>query len=212
MCDSQINNYISTLLRSHKKRKYSLETRAVLIEISMLCWNLPSGPKHWGSLQKQVIFVLIWMKQTLILFNLQRDGTGNGFSNIKDTSVESVQLQMSVLHQSLCIFKAGLFQVHLMTGQNIRKKYLMCQIPIKTLKQHAIPNSSLHNLKIYSSKWCRKTSLRWIIPYMYLANTAILNIRISSMLKISLQIMDFCFDWWILSLLTMTSITQCITK
>ena len=178
----------------------------------MLCWNLPSGPKHWGSLQKQVIFVLIWMKQTLILFNLQRDGTGNGFSNIKDTSVESVQLQMSVLHQSLCIFKAGLFQVHLMTGQNIRKKYLMCQIPIKTLKQHAIPNSNLHNLKIYSLKSCRKTSQRWIIPYMYLANTSILNIRISSMQKISLQIMGFCFDWWILSLLTLTSITQCVTK
>ena len=94
------------------------------------------------------------------MFNFQRDGTGNGFSNIKDTSVESVQLQMSVLHQSLCIFKAGLFQVHLMTGQNIRKKYLMCQIPVKTLKQHAIPNSSLHNLKIYSLKSCRKISQR----------------------------------------------------
>ena len=35
---------------SHKKRKDSLETRAVLIEILMLCWNLPNGPKHRGSL------------------------------------------------------------------------------------------------------------------------------------------------------------------
>ena len=35
-------------------------------------------------------FVLIWMKQTLIWFNLQRDGTGNGLSNIKDTFAESV--------------------------------------------------------------------------------------------------------------------------
>ena len=35
---------------SHKKPKDSLETRAVLIEISMLCWNLPSGTKHRGSL------------------------------------------------------------------------------------------------------------------------------------------------------------------
>ena len=28
----------------------------------------------------------------------------------------------------------------------------MCPIPIKMLKQHAILNSSLHNLKIYSPK------------------------------------------------------------
>ena len=39
------------------------------------------------------------MKQTLIGFNLQRDGTWNGFSNIKDTFTESLQRQMSVLHQ-----------------------------------------------------------------------------------------------------------------
>ena len=29
--------------------------------------------------------MLIWIKQTLICFNLQRDGTGNGFSNNKVT-------------------------------------------------------------------------------------------------------------------------------
>ena len=54
----------------------------------------------------------------------------------------------------------------------------MCQMPIKMLKQHAIPNSSLHNLEIYSSKGCRKTSQSKdeFIP----ANTAILNIRIFS--------------------------------
>ena len=39
-----------------------------------------------------------------------------------------------------------------MTGQNVKKKYLMCQIQTKMLKQHANPNSSLQNLKIYSSK------------------------------------------------------------
>ena len=39
-------------------------------------------------------------------FNLQRHGTGNGPSNMKDTFGESLQLQMSVLHQSMCIFKA----------------------------------------------------------------------------------------------------------
>ena len=107
-------------------------------------------------------FALIWMKQTLIWFNLQRDGTRNGLSNINETFSKSLQLQMSVLHQRMSIFQYSMlvFPVHMMTGQNVKKKYLMCQIPIKMLKQHAIPNSSLHNLKIYSSKGCRKTSQR----------------------------------------------------
>ena len=52
-----------------------------------------------------------------IWFNLQRDGTGNGLFNIKDTFTESLQPQMSVLHHIMCIFKAGM-----MTGQNIKKK------------------------------------------------------------------------------------------
>ena len=43
----------------------------------------------------------------LIWFNLQRDGIGNGFSNIKDTFPQNLQLQMSVLHESLCFIKAG---------------------------------------------------------------------------------------------------------
>ena len=50
-------------------------------------------------------FVLIWMKQTLIWFNLQRDETRNGFSNIKETFAESLHLQMSVLHQRMSIFQ-----------------------------------------------------------------------------------------------------------
>ena len=123
-----------------------------------------ASKKTWLSLKGlscfQVTFVLIWMKQTLIWFNLQRDGTGNGLSNIKDTFAESLQLQMSVLHQRMSIFQSSMLvsQVYMMAGQNIKKKYLMCQIPIKMVKQHAIPNSSLHNLKIYASKGCQKTS------------------------------------------------------
>ena len=75
------------------------------------------------------------MKQTLIWFNLQRDGTGNGLSNIKDTFAENFQLQMSILHQSMSIFKAALSsQVHMMAGQNVRNKYLMRQIPIKKIE------------------------------------------------------------------------------
>ena len=162
-------NKANTLNHSHKETD-SLETWAVLIEIYKLCWNLPSSPKHRGSIKKtwlplkgisslQVTFVLIWMKQTLIWFNLQRDGTC---------------LTPRILLQKVCSYKYQFCtkvcassrlvsqEVHMMAGQNIKKKYLMCQIPIKMLKQEATPNSSLHNLKIYSSKRCRKTSQSWI--------------------------------------------------
>ena len=95
----------------------------------------------------QVIFLLIWMKQTLTWFNLQRNGTGNGLSNIKDTSSERLQLQMPVLHQSMYIFKSsGLSSSYDCWAKYKEKVYMMCQIPIKILKQYAIPNSSLHNL------------------------------------------------------------------
>ena len=71
-----------------------------------------TSKKTWLSLKGisylQVTFVLIWMKQSLIWFNLRRDGTENGLSNTKDTFAESLQLQISVLHQSMCIFKAVL--------------------------------------------------------------------------------------------------------
>ena len=45
-----------------------------------------------------VIFMLFWMKYTLIWFSLWRNGTENGLSNSKDTFAESFQLQISVLH------------------------------------------------------------------------------------------------------------------
>ena len=108
------------LKHCHNKRKDSLEKRAAFIEISMLSWKLPNGPKHRGSLFKkiwlslkrisylQVIFMLFWIKWTLVCFILQRNGTANGLSNIKDTFAESFQRQLSVLHQSMYIFKAGL--------------------------------------------------------------------------------------------------------
>ena len=48
------------------------------------------------------------MKQTLIWFNLQRDGTSNGLSNIKETFAERLQLQMSLLHQRMSIFQSSM--------------------------------------------------------------------------------------------------------
>ena len=87
----------------------------------------------------------------MIRFNLLIDGTKNGLPNIKETFAESLQLQMSVLHQRMSNFQSSMlvFQVHMMAGQNVKNKYLMCQIPIEMLKQEATPSSSLHNLKIY---------------------------------------------------------------
>ena len=59
----------------------------------------------------QVIFVLIWMKQTLIWFNLQRYGTGNGLSDVN-------------LHQSMLIFQAGLSSSYdVKAGQTKQKLY-----------------------------------------------------------------------------------------
>ena len=75
----------------------------------------------------------------------------------------------------------------------------MRQIPIKMLKQHAIPNSSLHNLKIYSSKGCGKTMDE--LPSQH-SNSKYSNFQ----QKISLQIWVFastgayfyCWHWQVL--------------
>ena len=42
----------------------------------------------------------------MICFELHRNGTENESSNINDPSTERFQLQMLVLHQSMCISKA----------------------------------------------------------------------------------------------------------
>ena len=47
------------------------------------------------------------MKQTLIWSNLQRKGTRNGLSNIKETFAENLQRQMSLLHQRMSIFHSS---------------------------------------------------------------------------------------------------------
>ena len=111
------------------------------------------------------------MKQTLIWFNLQRDVTRNRLSNIKETFAESLWLQMSVFHQRMSIFQSSILvsQVHMMAGQNVKKKYLMCQIPIKMLKQHATSNSSF-------TKRVQKNYSKMNICSQ-LANTEVLTIR-----------------------------------
>ena len=65
----------------------------------------------------------------------------------------------------------------------------MCQIPIKMLKLHAIPNSSLLNLTMYSSKGCRETKSK--MNYMCATNTVIISSNFQW--KISFQVTGFCF-------------------
>ena len=56
------------------------------------------------------------MKQRLIWFNLQRDGTRNGLSNVKETFCRKfVVKNVSSLHQNMSILVS---QVHMMAGQN----------------------------------------------------------------------------------------------
>ena len=80
-------------------------------------------------------FLLIWMKQTLIWFNLQRDGTRNGLSNIRKLlkKFTATNVSSAPTHKHFPVMLVS--QVHMMAGKNVKKKYLMCQIPIKMLKQ-----------------------------------------------------------------------------
>ena len=97
---------------------------------------------------------------------------GDFRANLDETNADMVQFtkrwnwkwiveRQSAPNQSMHIFKAGLSSSYdVMVGQSIKKKHLMCQISIKMLKHHTIPNSSLHNLKIYSSKVYGETCQR----------------------------------------------------
>ena len=132
-------NFTIEYSSSYSQETDSRKTRVVLIEIFMLFWNLPSDPKHRGWLQENIVFpdrnkqftgdfMLIWKKQRLISFNLQRDGTGNGLSNIKETFAENLQLKMSILHQIMSIFQGYSLKFMWWLGkwQNVKKKYVWC--------------------------------------------------------------------------------------
>ena len=118
-----------------------------------------------GNKQFPGDFVLIWMKQRLIWFNLQRDGTRNGLSNMRRLLQKICSYKCQFCTKVWASSKAGLTSSY--DGwAKCKEKVPVCQITIKMLKQHATANSSLHNLKIYLSKGFRKTSQRWI----YVAN------------------------------------------
>ena len=84
----------------------------------------------------------------------------------------------------MCIFKDGL--------SSLSDDCAKCKEEIpdvsdtnKMLKQHGIPKLT-QNLKVSSSKGCRKTSQRWI---MHVANTSILKLSIFSG--------RYLFRWWV---------------
>ena len=115
------------------------------------------------------------MKQTLIWFNLQRDRTGNGLSNIKDTFAENVHLQTSVLHLKYEYLQgAGLSSSYVSydDGQaKYKEKDPDVLDPNQMLKQCAIPNPSLHNLKTYSSKGAEKLATQSITNFVFMQLT-----------------------------------------
>ena len=81
---------------------------------------------------------------------------------------------MSVLHQSMCIFKAGLSSL---SDDWVKYKEKVPDVLDSHQNVETTCNSKLKftELKVYSSKGCRKTTQRLI---MYAANTAILKLRI----------------------------------
>ena len=75
---------------------------------SLLSSNLASSPKHRGSFCFHVFLKLkgTWLSLKGISYlQVIGNGTGNGLPNIRDTFAESFQLEMAVLHQSVCTFK-----------------------------------------------------------------------------------------------------------
>ena len=71
--------------------------------------------------------------------NLQKNGAGIGWSTIKDTFAEKLQLQMSVPHQSMCNFKAC--GTSLSDSQaKYKEKVPDRSDSTKMLEQHAVPN------------------------------------------------------------------------
>ena len=81
-------------------------------------------------------------EKRLIWFNLQRYGTRNGLPNIKETFAENFLLKMSVSCTKVWAFsKAGQSSSYIwwLGKKNVKKKYLVCQIPIKMLKKYATP-------------------------------------------------------------------------
>ena len=99
------------------------------------------------------------MKQMLIWFNLHIDRTGNGLSNLMSyfcRKFAATNVSSSLKYVYLQGWSLRLKSSSYDGWAKFKKKYLMHQIPIKMLKQHGIPNASLHNVKIIHQKGAEK--------------------------------------------------------
>ena len=118
--------------------RLNTERYSVSVRIQFQCGKIRTRKNSaFGHFSRSV-----GIKWTLVCFNLQINGTGNGLFSIKETFTESFQLQLSVLHQSMCILKTSLSSLS-DDWAKYKVKVPMCQIPTKMSKQQAIPNSSL---------------------------------------------------------------------
>ena len=125
---------------------------------------------------------------TLIQFNLQRDGIRNGLSNIKDNFAESFQLQMSVLHLIMCIFKVRLSG--LSDGwANMKKK-----VPdVSDFNQNADRTwDSKLNFTEFKNLFIKRVQ-KYQLNLNYV-NTAVLELRIfGARYHVRLQVSDYSF-------------------
>ena len=79
-----------------------------------------------------------------------------------DCLTSSILLQKACSCKCMCFFNVGLSSLY--DGwAKYKEKVPDVSDPNQNIETKCNPNSSLHNLKIYSSKGCRKTSQRWII-------------------------------------------------
>lgn len=93
--------------------------------------------------------MLLWIKQRLIYLNLKRNGTGNGSSNITNTSTERFLLKnASSACQCMCISK-----IVLSGSKHVCEEH-KDKVPDshQKLEHRIIPKSSHQNLKICVSK------------------------------------------------------------
>ena len=123
---------------------------------------------------------------------------------MNNTFAGSLKLQISVLHQSMCICKSGLSCLMDDWGKYKEK---VPDVSNSNQNVEITCNSKITFIELedYPSKGCRKTNQRRI---MFVANTAILKLNSNFQRKILLQLMGFCFDWWALLLLTLKSIPR----
>ena len=120
---------ISELNHSHKKWKDNLETRTVLIEISMLCWNLPSGPKHRGSLYKKHGF--FWRESAICKWFSCSSGWNIGWY---DSIYKEMELEMDCRTSRIPLQKASSYKQQFCTkvcvskGWSLKFKWCLSKI------------------------------------------------------------------------------------